>query len=129
MLNGPARFLPGNHDLDFDSPEREHNFDTFRAHLGPDYYSYDSGKAHVIALNSIEYPTKQPAKKSDYTYGLGEKQLEWLRNDLAQVPDNQLIVLASHSPLLEFLRPLRSPTARSSSRRSTRSSRAARWWP
>ncbi|WP_211489743.1 calcineurin-like phosphoesterase C-terminal domain-containing protein [Georgenia thermotolerans] len=102
MLNGPARFLPGNHDLDFDSPRREHNFDTFRAQLGPDYYSYDSGKAHVIALNSIEYPTKPQPRKSDYTYGLGEKQMEWLRNDLAQVPDNQLIVLASHSPLLEF---------------------------
>jgi len=102
MLNGPARFLPGNHDLDFDSPEREHNFDTFRAQLGPDYYSFDIGKTHVVALNTIEYPTVVPPKKSSYTYGLGEKQLEWLRNDIAQVPDNQLIVLASHSPLLEF---------------------------
>ncbi|MCK6211363.1 calcineurin-like phosphoesterase family protein [Georgenia sp. EYE_87] len=102
MLNGPARFLPGNHDLDFDSPEREHNFDTFRSQLGPDYYSYDAGKAHVVALNTIEYPTVVPPRKSSYTYGLGEQQLEWLRNDIAQVPDNQLIVLASHSPLLEF---------------------------
>ncbi|MEE2046459.1 metallophosphoesterase N-terminal domain-containing protein, partial [Nocardiopsis tropica] len=28
--NGPARFLPGNHDLDFDAPNSEHSFDTFR---------------------------------------------------------------------------------------------------
>ncbi|WP_374727596.1 calcineurin-like phosphoesterase C-terminal domain-containing protein [Haloactinomyces albus] len=102
MLNGPARFLPGNHDLDFDSPSREHNFDTFRAKLGPTYYSYDSGKAHIVALNSIEYPTQRPADKGDYTYGLGQRQLEWLRNDIAQVPKNRVIVLASHSPLLEF---------------------------
>ncbi len=102
MLNGPARFLPGNHDLDFDAPESEHNFDTFRAKLGPAYYSYDSGKAHIVALNSIEYPTKRPARKSDYTYGLGERQLEWLRRDIAQVPKDRVIVLASHSPLLEF---------------------------
>lgn len=102
MLNGPARFLPGNHDLDFDSPAREHNFDTFRDKLGPEYYSYDSGKAHVVALNSIEYPTKRPPTKSSYTYGLGERQLEWLRNDIAAVPENRVIVLAAHSPLLEF---------------------------
>ncbi|WP_153394102.1 calcineurin-like phosphoesterase C-terminal domain-containing protein [Ornithinicoccus halotolerans] len=102
MLNGPARFLPGNHDLDFDSSAREHNFDTFRAQLGPEYFSYDSGKAHVVALSSIEYPTTRPPSKGDYTYGLGERQLEWLRNDIAAVPENRLIVLASHSPLLEF---------------------------
>ncbi|MFH5824512.1 calcineurin-like phosphoesterase C-terminal domain-containing protein [Georgenia sp. AZ-5] len=102
VLNGPARFLPGNHDLDFDSPESEHNFDTFKAQLGPDYYSYDVGKAHVVALNTIEYPTKVPPRKSDYTYGLDADQMEWLRNDIAQVPENTVIVLASHSPLLEF---------------------------
>jgi calcineurin-like phosphoesterase family protein len=102
MLNGPARFLPGNHDLDFDSPAREHNFDTFRAHLGPEYFSYDAGKAHVVALSTIEYPTKVPPTKSSYTYGLGERQLAWLRNDIAAVPKDRVIVLASHSPLLEF---------------------------
>ncbi|WP_244250643.1 calcineurin-like phosphoesterase C-terminal domain-containing protein [Arthrobacter crystallopoietes] len=102
MLNGPARFLPGNHDLDFDALDGEHEFDTFRAKLGPEYYSYDAGKAHVVALSTIEYPTNVPAKKSNYTYGLGERQLEWLRNDIAQVPKNKVIVLASHSPLLEF---------------------------
>ncbi|MDQ4047187.1 MAG: phosphoesterase, partial [Actinomycetota bacterium] len=51
MLNGPARFLPGNHDLDFDATSSEHTFDTFKANLGPEYYSYDAGKAHVVALN------------------------------------------------------------------------------
>ena len=97
-LNGPARFLPGNHDLDFDSPARDHNFDTFRAQLGPEYFSYDAGKAHVVALSTIEYP----GTTSRYTYGLGERQLEWLRNDIAAVPEDRAIVLAGHSPLLEF---------------------------
>ena len=53
MLNGPARFLPGNHDLDFDAPSSEHAFDTFRDEFGPEYYSYDSGKAHVVALSTV----------------------------------------------------------------------------
>ena len=102
MLNGPARFLPGNHDLDFDATSGEHTFDTFKANLGPDYYSYDAGKAHVVALNTVQYPTKHPAAKGDYNGALDEQQLEWLRNDIAKVPDNKLIVLAAHIPLLDY---------------------------
>jgi 3',5'-cyclic AMP phosphodiesterase CpdA len=121
MLNGPARFLPGNHDLDFDALDGEHEFDTFRAKLGPEYYSYDAGKAHVVALSTIEYPTKVPARKSSYTYGLGERQLEWLRNDIAQVPQNKVIVLASHSPLLEFF------YSNSHTTKQLKAARSSRW--
>lgn len=102
MLNGPARFLPGNHDLDFDATSSEHTFDTYRANLGPEYYSYDAGKAHVVALNTVEFPTKLTAAKGDYTGSLDDRQLEWLRQDIAQVPENQLIVLAAHIPLLDY---------------------------
>ncbi|MEY8039116.1 calcineurin-like phosphoesterase family protein [Saccharopolyspora cebuensis] len=98
MLNGPARFLPGNHDLDFDAPTSEHAFDTFRAKLGPEYYSYDSGKAHVVALSTVEYPLAD----GGYDGALDERQLEWLRNDIARVPENKLIVIAAHIPLLNF---------------------------
>jgi calcineurin-like phosphoesterase family protein len=97
MLNGPARFLPGNHDLDFDAASSEHTFDTFRAELGPEYYSYDVGRAHVVALNTVEYKAG-----TSYTGALDERQLEWLRNDLAQVPKNRLVVIAAHIPLLDF---------------------------
>jgi calcineurin-like phosphoesterase family protein len=97
MLNGPARFLPGNHDLDFDAASSEHTFDTFRAKLGPEYYSYDVGKAHVVALNTVEYKSG-----TSYTGALDERQLEWLRNDLAEVPKNKLVVIAAHIPLLDF---------------------------
>ena len=97
MINGPAHFLPGNHDLDFDDPTGEHRFDTYRATFGPDYYSYDVGKLHIVALNTVQYRQGQP-----YFGGLGEQQLEWLRRDLAQVPESKTVVLASHIPLLNF---------------------------
>lgn len=98
-LNGPARFLPGNHDLDFDAPSSEHAFDTFRDEFGPEYYSYDSGKAHVVALSTVEYPLEG---SSSYNGSIDERQMEWLRNDIAQVPQNKVIVLAGHIPLLDF---------------------------
>ncbi|WP_249043195.1 calcineurin-like phosphoesterase C-terminal domain-containing protein [Georgenia thermotolerans] len=97
MLNGPARFLPGNHDLDFDATTSEHTFDTFRAQLGPEYYSYGTGKVHVVALNTVEYRAG-----TAYTGALDDQQLEWLRNDIAQVPEDRLIVLAAHIPLLDY---------------------------
>src|SRR5690606_18121171 len=55
-VNGPVRLLPGNHDLDYDAPSAEHSFDTFRAQLAPEYYSYDVGNVHVVALNTVDYP-------------------------------------------------------------------------
>ncbi len=99
MLNGPARFLPGNHDLDFDAPDGDHKFDTYRSHFGPSYYSFDVGDAHVVALESVEYPL---AEGNGYNGALGEEQLEWLRQDIANTPEDKLIVLATHVPLLSF---------------------------
>ena len=116
QLNGPVRFLPGNHDLDFDSPTADHSFDTFREHLAPQYYSYDVGNTHVIALNTVRYPCtpdvdnadgKRPEcenPKSDPAYNgrLSKDQLTWLEGDLANVPNDKLVVVASHIPLLTF---------------------------
>lgn len=102
MLNGPARFLPGNHDLDFDATEREHTTDTFRENLGAHYYSYDSGKAHVVALSTLDFPMKENAAKGDYNGSIDDRQLEWLRNDIENTPKNKAIVLAGHVPLLDF---------------------------
>ncbi|NUL44567.1 phosphoesterase [Cellulosimicrobium funkei] len=102
MLNGPARFLPGNHDLDFDATEREHTTDTFRENLGANYYSYDSGKAHVVALSTLDFPMKENAAKGDYNGSIDDRQLEWLRNDIENTPKDKAIVLAGHVPLLDF---------------------------
>ena len=116
QLNGPVRFLPGNHDLDYDSPTAEHSFDTFREHLAPTYFSYDVGEAHVVALNTVRYPCTPDVDNSDgkrpecddpkndpsYNGRIGADQLDWLKRDLRNVPDDKLVVIASHIPLLTF---------------------------
>ncbi|REE03740.1 calcineurin-like phosphoesterase C-terminal domain-containing protein [Citricoccus muralis] len=99
MLNGPARFLPGNHDIDFDATEQGHAFDSYRAALGPEYYSYDVGDAHFIALNNVEYPF---AGDTLYNGAIDEDQMEWLRQDIANTPEDKLVVIAAHIPLLGF---------------------------
>ncbi|MBF8184629.1 calcineurin-like phosphoesterase C-terminal domain-containing protein [Nonomuraea sp. K274] len=116
LTNGPARFLPGNHDLDYDAETAEHSFDTFRAQLAPAYYSYDVGDVHVLALNTVRYPCTpdvdnadgrrpqcdDPAEKPAYNGRLGDDQLAWLERDLAKVGRDKLIVVASHISLLNW---------------------------
>lgn len=114
--NGPARFLPGNHDLDFDAPSAAHSFDTFRAQLAPAYYSYEVGDVHVVALNTVDYPCTaaedspegierhcaDPEGRPSYNGRLGDDQLAWLENDLAGVDEDKLVVVAGHIGLLNY---------------------------
>lgn len=100
LLNGPARFLPGNHDLDLDA-DYDHRFDTYRSQFGPDYYSYDAGDVHVISLNTVQYSQGAPYNGT-YNGGIDDEQLAWLRQDIANTPEDKLIVLATHIPLLNW---------------------------
>ncbi|WP_432545296.1 calcineurin-like phosphoesterase C-terminal domain-containing protein [Kineococcus sp. SYSU DK004] len=111
----PLRFVPGNHDLDLDSTDPEHSMDTFRQHMGPETFSYDVGDTHFVALNNVKYPCTpednadgarphcdDPENSPRYNGELGERQLEWLENDLALVPEDKLVVVATHIPLVSF---------------------------
>ena len=114
--NGPARFLPGNHDIDLDSPSPEHAFDTFREHLAPEYYSYDVGDMHFVSLNNVDYPCtpgddspagveehcSDPEGDPQYNGRISDEQMEWLEQDLANVPDDKLIVVAGHIGLVNY---------------------------
>lgn len=114
--NGPARFLPGNHDLDFDAPSAEHSFDTFRAQLAPAYYSFDVGDVHVVALNTVDHPCTaaedspegieehcaDPTGSPAYNGRIDDDQLTWLRNDLDNVDRDKLVVVAGHIGLLNY---------------------------
>ncbi|MBN6752460.1 calcineurin-like phosphoesterase C-terminal domain-containing protein [Kocuria palustris] len=100
LLNGPARFLPGNHDLDLDA-DYDHRFDTYRSQFGPDYYSYDAGDVHVISLNTVQHSQGAPYNGT-YNGGIDDEQLAWLRQDIANTPKDKLIVLATHIPLLNW---------------------------
>ena len=100
LLNGPARFLPGNHDLDLDA-DYDHRFDTYRSQFGPDYYSYDAGDVHVISLNTVQHSQGAPYNGT-YNGGIDDEQLAWLRQDIANTPEDKLIELATHIPLLNW---------------------------
>ena len=55
LLDVPQWYLPGNHDLNFASPDERLANETYKRHFGPTYYSFDHGNVHFVALNNVEY--------------------------------------------------------------------------
>jgi hypothetical protein len=89
----PMYYVPGNHDMDFDSPDNTHAMETFINHFGPPYHAYQFGEVHFLVLNNIHW------EGDGYHGRFGEDQLEFLRNYLADVPKEHLIVPMMHIPL------------------------------
>ena len=111
-LGLPWYNVPGNHELNFLSPDDEHSLETFQRYFGPAYYSFDVGRVHYVVLDDVDYLGKDAGfdpphlrGKGQYEGRLGERQLGWLEQDLRGVPRDRLIVLAMHIPLGNYIAP------------------------
>jgi len=98
--------LPGNHEINYEAKDNLHARETFKRYFGPPYYSFNYGLVHFVALDTVHYLGKgvgreeaHPRGAGSYVGKLGDRQLEWLRQDLAAVPKDHLVVLAMHIPL------------------------------
>lgn len=97
--------VPGNHDhfgiIRSRSRVAEthplYNRGMYHHYLGPDYYSFNYGGVHFIALNTIQLDD------SAYYGAVDSLQLAWLRRDVAAVPASTPIVTFSHIPLTSGL--------------------------
>ena len=86
----------GNHDANYDGLDDYQHFETWRTVFGPRYYSFDYGPVHFVILSNILYPERG----TNYHVGLSPDELHWIEEDLARIPQERLVVLAMHSPLL-----------------------------
>ena len=102
LMDIPQWYLPGNHDINFESPDARFANETYKLHFGPTYYSFNYGNVHFVALNNVEYAGagKRMADGEAYRGFIPDEQLYWLARDLAHVPRDHLIVIASHIPLV-----------------------------
>ncbi|MEJ6395445.1 calcineurin-like phosphoesterase family protein [Gymnodinialimonas sp. 2305UL16-5] len=106
----PQYYVAGNHDLDFDAETDADSFDTFRQAWGPEYYSFDIGNVHFVVLDNVRYPCNgvddhpfcDPSESPTYNGIITDRQLVWLENDLAHVPEDRLIVISAHIPFQTF---------------------------
>lgn len=87
----------GNHDMNYDVEQDSLADEGFERAFGPPNYAFNVGNAHFIVLDNIIYP--HPKTGKGYQGGLRADQLDFVENNLKQVPKDKLIVLAFHIPL------------------------------
>jgi hypothetical protein len=96
----------GNHDLNFEAPDRKYSRETYKRVFGPNYYAFFYGQTLFLMLDDVDYlgfdPLK-PGRGGKYEGRLDEGQLEFVRNVLKHTPDDTLIVIVMHIPIRTFL--------------------------
>lgn len=102
QLGIPAFNVPGNHDENYRVKDDTHAMDTFKRIYGPEYYSFNYGKVHFVVLDIVEYAGWDSTENKHGTYRgyLHKNQLTWLKNDLNYVPDDHLVALTMHIPIV-----------------------------
>jgi len=91
----------GNHDMNRQATDDRFADETFTRVYGPTCYSFDWGPVHFINIDNVLFfrnADNQPAYLSE----VGERQLTFIRNDLAYVPKDKLVVVSFHIPLTEM---------------------------
>lgn len=101
LIGIPWYNVIGNHDLNTDAATDADSDETFTRYFGPNYYSFDYGPVHFIVLDDVDWGHEQRNGHRSYKGGLDADQIEFVKNDLALVPQERLVMLMMHIPLLE----------------------------
>jgi predicted phosphodiesterase len=79
-------YLAGEHDAALDEGK------AFQKFFGKLHYTFDHKGVHFIVLDNV----------SDPSAVIGDRQLAWLKNDLAKLHKDQPIVVLTHRPLFDL---------------------------
>ena len=97
----PWYSLPGNHDLNMQAPDARYSRETWKRVFGAPTYAFRHGRAWFVMLDNVEWlGPPVPVGANTYRGRIGEQSLTFLRNLLAEIPRDDLIVLAMHIPLV-----------------------------
>ena len=94
--------IGGNHDLNFEAPDRRYCRETYKRFFGPNYYAFFYAQTLFLMLDDVDYLGADPAKPKlggKYEGRLDERQLEFVRGVLAHTPDDTLIIVVLHIPI------------------------------
>lgn len=102
FINSKASHVPffhtmGNHDNDYKATDDESAALPYKKHIGPTYYSFNLGQIHYIVLDNIICTNKGTVSTRSNHMGFTEEELDWVRADMAFVPDGTPVVVAMHA--------------------------------
>lgn len=107
----PVYQILGNHDhnefnalnpLGADSRSSDTNLKAqrdFETVFGPVDYSFNRSDAHIIGMRNVIFSSATTSSTGNYHGGFTDRQYEWLKQDLALVPKDKLIIFCVHIPL------------------------------
>jgi hypothetical protein len=94
---------PGNHDLDLGAPHDRWSRETWKQVFGPRHYAFQYACATFIVLDNVYYCGRaRDGSAGEYRGRIGVDQLAFVRNVLAHVPRDMLVVLSMHIPLVTY---------------------------
>ena len=105
-LGLPWWVVGGNHDLNFEAPNRKYSRETFKRVFGPNYYAFAYSGALFLMLDDVDYLGPDPAKpgaSGKYVGRIDDAQLDFIRNVLDHTPQETLVVAVMHIPIRTFL--------------------------
>jgi hypothetical protein len=100
--------IGGNHDLNFEAPDRAASRETYKRVYGAPYYAFHYGEALFLMLDNVDYLGPDPSRGSrggKYEGRLGARQLAFIENVLRETPQDKLIVACMHIPLQTYIDP------------------------
>lgn len=92
----------GNHDMNLEAPNDTHSRDTFKRIFGARDLAFQHGGTTFFVLDNVEYLGTDPARPNGFGKYRGvfnDRQLGFIRNVLANVPKDSLVVYCFHIPL------------------------------
>ena len=98
--------IGGNHDLNFEAPDRRYSRETFKRVFGPNYYAFFYADALFLMLDDVDYlgaDDAKPRRAGKYEGRLDARQLEFVRNVLQHTPPDKLVIMVMHIPLRNYL--------------------------
>lgn len=92
----------GNHDLNFDAADPSQARETWKHTFGPTCFAFQHGQATFIVLDNVDYRGRgqHTPEGGRYAGRVGPAQLHFVRNLLAHVPQDHLVVVSMHIPLI-----------------------------
>ncbi|MFO7947717.1 MAG: calcineurin-like phosphoesterase family protein [Armatimonadota bacterium] len=106
----PGYFVLGNHDENYDAPDDARADETWERVFGPATYSLNYGPVHFIIIDDVIWHPGEGTPESynewkrqgRYTCGISDEDMEFIRNDLALLPKDQLVVYMFHIPVMSM---------------------------
>jgi hypothetical protein len=102
----PWHYIFGNHDSNRDAKTNKTRDETFEKYFGPSTYAFEYGQVSFIGFNNIYFNSKgKKSKGKKYIGRFSEEQIEFVKNYLAVVPEDKLIVMMMHVPIFDAVNP------------------------